>query len=129
MSRLDKEGLDRRHILASLLQNHKTVKNIQLTKHVEDKQPSHHSQGGLVREPNPNIFTNFQNIFIIYVISRGACNPLSRLARGGLCLGASSVRGAQSCRRAPAARRCVRRWAIENPPLPSSWVRTIITCL
>lgn len=78
---------------------------------------------------------SFSLIFHIYwiqslshhVISRGACRPCT-VSIGGLCVWLTP-NGPQSCNPREFARRCVNRWAILKPPLPSNCVSTIITCL
>lgn len=62
-----------------------------------------------------------------HVINRGACRPCT-VSIGGLCVWLTPS-GPQSCKPLEFAKRCVKRCAILNPPLPSNCVSTIITCL
>lgn len=61
-----------------------------------------------------------------YVINRGEWSPSTWGSISGQW---HAFGGPQSCRPSEFARRWVKRWAIEKPPLPSNWVSTIITCL
>lgn len=60
-----------------------------------------------------------------HVMRRGACKPCT-LSMEGQCVAPG---GPQSCKPRELAKRCVSRWAMLKPPLPSNWVRTMITCL
>ena len=57
---------------------------------------------------------------------RGACSPSTLPSISGQWL---VLAGPQSCKPTLLASRCVSRCAIAKPPLPSSCVNTIITCL
>lgn len=60
-----------------------------------------------------------------HVINRGACKPCT-VSIGGQCVAPG---GPQSCKPRELAKRCVKRCAMLKPPLPSSCVNTMITCL
>lgn len=62
---------------------------------------------------------------VYHVINLGACSPWT-LSMAGQCVAPG---GPQSCKPREFARRCVKRCAMLNPPLPSNCVSTIITCL
>lgn len=70
--------------------------------------------------------TRSRSLSLIYVIRRGLCSPSTWVSIGGQCCVSD---GPQSCKFPLLASLCVKRCAMEKPPLPSNCVNTIITCL